>query len=170
MEHADEVRSENLGTNQENIGKTFKIVQNSSLVGSVATTTEGKKGSTLYIIGDYLYFNGIPRSGNKLAVKCRNQKLGCRGRAILKSETLQVLRFKGEHTCIGDPHLRFQIQMESEMKELAETTTDSCRGIFNRVCRSNPAIAPRISFSRMYKAMNQRRNQMKRVANAALVY
>ena len=165
------MHTQNVGTAQKNIGRTFKIVKNSSLVGSVATTTEGKKGSTLYIIGDYLYFNGILRSRNQLAVKCRNQKLGCRGRAILVQETLQVLKFKGEHTCIGDPHLRFQIQMESEMKELAETSEGSLRGIFNKVCRSNPAVAPRISFSRMYKSMNQRRNQRKRVTNAAaLVY
>ena len=36
---------------------------NSSLVGSVATPMEGRRGkrSTLYAIGDNLYFNGVVR-------------------------------------------------------------------------------------------------------------
>ena len=133
------------------------------LVGSVARTMQGSRGikSTLYIIGDYLYCNGVLQS-NKVKMRCRNSK-NCRRYAYLEPETLQVIKFTREHTCVKDPYLRFQIQMENEMKEMAEASAQgsktSFREIYDIVCKKYPVVAPRITFSRMYKVMDGRWRQ-----------
>ena len=139
------------------------------LVGSVAQTMQGSRGrkSTLYIIGDYLYCNGVLQA-NKVKMRCRNSK-NCRSYAYLEPETLQVIRFSREHTCVKDPYLKLQIQMESEMKNLAEASVGSkasFREIYDAVCERNPAVASRLTFSRMYKTMDGRWRQ----ANSTTVY
>ena len=91
---------------------------------------------------------------------CRNYKGGpiqCKARAILDPEKLQVIKFFGEHECVADPDLKYQIRMETEMKALAETSADSLRDIFDRVCRKSPSVAQRLSFERMKSGMKQRR-------------
>ena len=129
--------------------------------GSVATTMQGTMGkrSTLFIIGDYLYCN--PKFiSNKLKTRCRNK---CRRYAYLEPKTLKVIKFTGEHICISDPELKFQIQMESEMKDLAAASPQGSkakfREIYDNVCKKNPTAASRITFSRMYKAMHGRWRQ-----------
>ena len=131
--------------------------------GSVATTIQGHQGrrSTLYIIGDYLYCH--PKFvSNKVRTRCRNSKK-CRRYAYLEPKTLKVIKFTGEHICISDPELKFQIQMESEMKELAAASPQGSkakfREIYDTVCKKNPTAASRITFSRMYKAMDGRWRQ-----------
>ena len=136
--------------------------------GSIATTMQGTMGrrSTLFIIGDYLFCNGVLQC-NKVKTRCRNSN--CRRRAYLEPETLEVIKFTGEHICVKDPDLKFQIQMESEMKNLAEASVGSkasFREIYDTVCKKNPAVASRITFSRMYKAMDGRWRQ----ANSTAVY
>ena len=136
--------------------------------GSVATTMQGTMGrrSTLFIIGDYLFCNGVLQC-NKVKTRCRNSN--CRRRAYLEPETLEVIKFTGEHICIRDPDLKFQIQMESEMKNLTEASVGSkasYREIYNTVCKKNPAVASRITFSRIYKAMDNRWRQ----ANSTTAY
>ena len=126
---------------------------------SVATAMQGTMGrrSTLYIIGDYLYCHAKFVS-NMVRTRCRNSKQ-CRRYAYLEPETLKVIKFTGEHICIKDPDLKFQIQMESEMKNLAEASSGSkasFREIYDTVCKMNPVVASRITFSRMYKAMDIR--------------
>ena len=138
----------------------------SALIGSVATTLEGRRGrtSTLYNIGDYLYSNGTPAcsSGrNVIMLACVNNRLPCKGRAHIEQESLQVIKLIGEHRCITDRDLKYQIQMETEMKELAETTKDSYKDIYNRVCLKNPAMESRIEFSRMCHSMESRRRAAK---------
>ena len=129
--------------------------------GSIATTMHGPMGrygrSTLYIIGDYLYCHGKWVS-DKVKTRCRNSKQ-CRRYAYLDPETLKVIKFTGgEHVCIRDPDLKFQIQMENEMKERARASAKgskaSFRKIYDTVCKKNTAVASRITFSRMYKAMD----------------
>ena len=75
----------------------------------------------------------------------------------LEPITLQVLKFTGNHSCPKDPDMKYQIQMETEMKELAETTSDNLKEIYKSVCQKNPAIAPRIPYRRICTAMDQRR-------------
>ena len=129
--------------------------------GSVATTMQGTMGrrSTLFIIGDYLYCN--PKFiANKVKTRCRNK---CRRYAYMEPKTLRVIKLTGEHICILDPDLKFQIQMESEMKDLAAACTQGSKAkfkeIYDTVCNKNPAAASRITFSRMYKAMDGRWRQ-----------
>ena len=131
--------------------------------GSVATIIQGHQGrrSTLYIIGDYLFCH--PKfASNKVRTRCHNSKQ-CRRYAYLEPKTLKVIKFTGEHICISDPELKFQIQMESEMKELAAASPQGSkakfREIYDTVCKKNPTAASRITFSRMYKAMDGRWRQ-----------
>ena len=147
--------------------KERRHLNNSPIEGSIATPMQGSMGrrSTLYIIGDYLYCNGVLQS-NKVKTRCRNSRQ-CRRYAYLEPETLRVIKFTGEHICIKDTDLKYQIQMESEMKELAESSVQgskaSFRKIYTSVCMKNPTVASRITFSRMYKAMDNRW----RLANAS---
>ena len=132
------------------------------LIGSVATTMKGGRGrrSTLYVIGDYLYYSGHLQ-GYILRVRCRyfkSRPIPCRGSAHLDTETLQIVKLSGEHSCVKDPDLKYKIQMETEMKELAETTDFTFKDIFNEVCLKNPEIAQRISFSRVSTSMRLRRD------------
>ena len=136
-----------------------------SLIGSVAQTMKGNRRgkSTLYIIGDYLYFNGTLQPNNILRAKCRKSRTGsisCKACAYIEPVTLQVLKLTGKHSCAKDPDMKHQIQMETEMKEMAETTRDSFKAIYNRVCLKNPAIARRIPYERICKAMVRRRGEM----------
>ena len=138
------------------------MLMNGSLIGSVAATMKGGRGrrSTLYVIGDYLYYSGHMH-GNFLRVRCRyfkSRPIPCRGSVQLEPETLQVLKVSGEHSCVKDPDLKYKIQMETEMKELAETTDLAFKDIFNEVCLKNPEVAQRISFSRISTSMRLRRN------------
>ena len=87
-------------------------------MGTVAQKMQGRRRgrSTLYIIGDYLYTNGVLQN-NKLKMRCRDLK-NCISYAYLEPDTLKVIKFTREHTCIKDPYLKFQIHMENEMKEM----------------------------------------------------
>ena len=147
--------------------KGRRHINNTPMEGSIATPMQGSMGrrSTLFIIGDYLYCHGKLQA-NKVKTRCRNSKQ-CRRYAYLEPETLRVIKFTGEHICIKDTDLKYQIQMESEMKELAESSVQgskaSFRKIYTSVCMKNPTVASRITFSRMYKAMDNRW----RLANAS---
>ena len=56
--------------------------------------------------------------------------------------------------------MKFQIQMETEMKELAVTTPyDDLKDIYDRVCQKNPSVAERIPYKRMCVAMDRRRRE-----------
>lgn len=167
VESVEDAFSQNKKGNKR---KKIRRIINSPIEGegSVATTMQGTMGrrSTLFIIGDYLFCNGVLQC-NKVKTRCRNSN--CRRRAYLEPETLEVIKFTGEHICIRDPDLKFQIQMESEMKNLAEASVGSkasFREIYDTVCKKNPAVASRITFSRMYKAMDNRFRQ----ANSTAVY
>ena len=137
------------------------------LVGSVAQTMKGSRhrNSTIYVIGDYLYMKYDIR-GETLGARCRNYRMPCKAWANLEPDTLRVIELKRKHTCVKDPGLKYQIQMETEMKELAETTEKSFSEIFNEVCAKYAPIAPRISFDNMCATMNKRR----KTAIAKLVY
>ena len=144
--------------------KKGNLMNKDPLVGSIALTMKGNRRgkSTLYIIGDHLYFNGTLQPNNVLRAKCRNFRTGsitCKACAYIEPETLQVLKFTGKHSCGNDPDLKFQIQMETEMKELAETTKDNLKDIYKMVCLKNPAIAQRIPYNRMCKSMDRRRRE-----------
>ena len=141
--------------------KTGDLIQD-PLVGSVAKTMQGSRGrkSCLYIIGDFLYLKGVLQTNNLLRARCRNFKTGpipCRASVSIEPITLQVIKFTGRHSCAKDPGMKYQIQMETEMKELAETTGDNLKEIYKRVCQKNPAISPRIPYRRICMAMDQRR-------------
>ena len=140
--------------------------ENCSLIGSVAKTMEGRNStfrrkSTLYIIGDYLYVKdglNYENNGTKvLLLRCSSSQRQCIGRAHIDQETLKVLKFPWIHSCTRDPDLKYQLQMETEMENLAETTKDRFRDIFDKVCLTHPAIATRIKFSRMKVLMHRRR-------------
>ena len=139
------------------------------LVGSIAQAMTGCKGggpkgrrTTLYIIGDYLYVNGCVPSENLLRTRCRhyhNGPIPCRASAIIDRMTLEVIKMTGSHSCFKDPDMKFQIQMETEMKELAATTPYDLKDIYDRVCQKNPSMAIRIPYKRICVTMNRRRKE-----------
>ena len=166
-EAVDDVSSYNRGMIKKIRKRKKENLIDYPLIGSVAQTMKGNRRgkSTLYIIGDYLYFNGTLQPNNILRAKCRKFRTGsisCKACAYIEPVTLQVLKLTGKHSCTKDPDMKHQIQMETEMKELAETTRDSFKAIYKRVSLKNPAIARRIPYERICKAMIRRRGEMKR--------
>ena len=150
-------------------GKKQEEQENSSLIGSFAKAMEGRNStfrrkSTLYIIGDFLYVKdglNCENDGSQvLLLRCSSSQCQCIGRAHIDQETLKVLKFPWTHSCTRDPGLKFQLQMENEMENLAETTKDSSRDIFNQVCLKYPSVATRIKFSKM-RVMIHRRRKLK---------
>lgn len=142
-------------------------IENSSLIGSVAKKVEGRnRGRYNYIIGDYVYGgNGLSpvNDGSKILMLCCSSPFKqCRGRAHIDPDTLKVIKFPWTHSCTRDRGLKFQIQMECEMKNLAEMTTDSLRDIYDKVCQKNPSMATRIEFSKCQRMMQRRRNYILR--------
>ena len=59
--------------------------------------------------------------------------------------------------------MKIQIQMEKEMKNLAETTTDGFRDIFDKVCLKNPSMAARFEYSKTYERMRQQRKKAEKL-------
>ena len=90
-----------------------------------------------------------------------NSPTRCPCRAYLNQETLQVVKVVGEHSCDQDPEWTTQLCMETEMKQLAATTSYSLRDIFDIVGQRDPAIASRISLERIFAAMKTRRLRAK---------
>ena len=144
-------------------GRKGYVVE-SPLIGSVAQIMRGKKErSTLYSIGDYLYYNGTMQPNNTIRARCRNFRSGsvlCKACAFIEPVSLQILKLTGQHNCAKDPDMKIEIQMENEMKELAETTQDNLKQIYKKVCKKNPAVAQRIPFSRICKTMDRRRREV----------
>ena len=143
--------------------KKQELTEESSLVGSIAATMNGKQGgrSVLYIIGDYLYHKSgtrkISDGSTVLYLKCSSYTRLCKGRANLDPNTLRVLKLPLLQSCTRDPHLKLIIQMENEMKILAETTSGNLKDIFKEICLKNPAVASKLDWPKMYAAMNNRR-------------
>ena len=137
------------------------------LVGSIAQAMTGCRGggpkgrrTTLYIIGDYLYLNAFVQTDNLLRIRCRHYNKGpipCKATAFVDPTSLEVIKMTGSHSCFKDPDMKFQIQMETEMKELAATTPYDLKDIYDRVCQKNPSMAIRIPYKRMEKTMDRRR-------------
>ena len=156
--------------------KRQEETENSTLIGTIAETITGKSGrsSILYIIGDYLYSGGGMRSktdgSTVLDLKCSTYAKLCKGRAILDKKTLRVLKLSQSHCCTRDPDLKLIVQMQSEMKNLADTTRDKLKDIFNDVCLKNPAVASRIDWPKMYGAMKNRRVRAKKMRKDAQVH
>ena len=141
--------------------------ENASLLGTVAKTMESRRStpqrrSLLYIIGDYLY-NGYKQpysrvDGTKvLNLQCSSYFSMCKARVLIDPDSLKVLKFRWMHTCTRDPDMKFQIQMENEMKNLAKSTKDTLKDIYNKVCLKNPVIGKRIEYQNMYYIMKRRR-------------
>ena len=143
-----------------------ELEENNSLIGSVAKTMESRNSSqqgrsTLYIIGDYLYSKGKlhnRKDGSKvLNLQCRSYLQLCRARVLIDPGTHEVLKFNWVHSCTRDPDQISQIQMENEMKYLAETTKDDLKDIFKQVCLQNPIIGKRIEYHRISGSLKKRR-------------
>ena len=147
-------------------GKRQEMGNNCSLIGSVAKTMEGRNStyrrkSTLYIIGDYLYVkDGVNCEENGrqiLLLTCNSSARQCVGRAHIDQQTLKVLKFPLTHSCTRDPNLKYQLEMENYIENLAETTKDNSRDIFNNVCLKYPSVATRITFFRVRNLVHKRR-------------
>ena len=116
--------------------------------------------STLYVIGDYLYSKfkfGEFVNGKMLDIRCRHYRAPCKAKATLEQDTLRIIEVRGKHSCVKDPGLKYQVQMKSEMEELAETTNKSFKEIFFEVCAKYAPNAPKISFDKMSAAMSKKR-------------
>ena len=147
--------------------------ENTQLIGSIAQKME-YRGHFIYIIGDYIYSKvtyGRDLGGNTqafytrqdgsklLMLSCKTPYKQCKGRAHIDFETMKVIKFPRLHSCTRDPDKKFQIQMEIEMKDLADTTTDSPRVIYNRVCQKNPSAAAKMEYQTCDKMIRNRRNK-----------
>ena len=58
-----------------------------------------------------------------------------------------------------DPDVRLEILAKNEMKDIAETTSDSFRTIFDKVCLKYPTIASRLNFDSVRVLMGKRRKK-----------
>ena len=147
--------------------------ENNSLIGSVAKTMESRNStphrrSRLYIIGDYLYKQGgkcINDDGHVLHLECNGFSGQCKGRVHIDGDTLKVVKFRQMHSCTKDPDMKLQIQLENEMKNLAETTKDSLKDIYNKVCLKNPVIGKRIEYKKIYTTLRNRRQMILKAKN-----
>ena len=124
-----------------------------------------KQQSELYVIGENLYPKDRKYKGTILGtivLRCMHWKAtkkNCKARATIDEESLLVISRFGEHCCDQDPLQRIQISMESKMKNLAATTGDSFRKIFDDVSLENSEVGARINFLRMEAAMRKRREK-----------
>ena len=147
--------------------------ENTQLIGSIAQKME-YRGHFIYIIGDYIYSKvtyGRDLGGNTqvfytrqdgsklLMLGCRTPYKQCKGRAHIDFETMKVIKFPRLHSCTRDPDKKFQIQMEIEMKGLADTTKDSPRAIYNRVCQKNPSAAAKMEYQTCDQMIRNRRKK-----------
>ena len=151
-----------LNQSQATLSKEEETKKEDNEDANFATTIEGRReGSTLYIIGDHIFIKQRI-SYQKLYVRClyfKKDPSRCRSCAYIEPESLRIVRVKGTHTCNPDPEWTEQIKMETEMKQLAATTNDSLRDIFDRVGSKNSTIAARISFDRISASMYFRRSK-----------
>ena len=137
--------------------------ENKSLIGTFATTIESrrsnpKKKVLLWVVGDYLYKKAdFNEKGNALHLECYGFSGQCKGRVHVDADTSKVLKFRQMHSCPRDPDLKVQIQMENEMKKLAETTKDDFKDIFRQVCLQNPTIGKRIQYKSIWAILKRRR-------------
>ena len=112
-------------------------------------------------MGDNLYSREKSYNGT-LTVRCIHHKAStkhCKARAQMDEHTLQVTKRMEEHTCEQDPDQKIQLVLESKMKQLATTTGDSIRKIYDDVSLENPRVAVKIGFPRLEAAMRKRREK-----------
>ena len=95
-----------------------------------------------------------------LMLGCKTAYKQCKGTAHIDPESLKVLKFPRLHSCTRDPDIKFQIQMDNEMKHLAETTNDSTRDIYDRVCQKYPSARNKMGFQRCSQMMKNRRKKV----------
>ena len=120
-----------------------------------------REKSVLYVIEDNIYTKERTHQ-NMIVTRCMHFKLAkkhCKARANIDQDSLLVITRSGEHTCEQDPSQRIQIMMEGKMKNLAGTTGDSIRKIYDDVSLENPEVAARIPFPRLEAAMRKRREK-----------
>ena len=74
-------------------------------------------------------------------LRCRkalkSAEFPCKATAKIHKKSLRVMNLSGEHSCERDPDIKFEILAKNEMKELAETTSESNRSIFEKGTFSN---------------------------------
>ena len=143
--------------------------ENKSLIGSAATIMESRNStlnrrSYLYIIGDYLYKKGgkMPPGGDVLYLECNSYLSECKGKVHVDAKSLKVIKFRQRHSCAKDPDLKLVVQMENEMKNLAETTDEKPVDIIKKVSQRNPIIGKRIDFKKTYRTLLNRRKMIEK--------
>ena len=128
-----------------------------------AEVMEGRRvNSAIYVIEGYMY-SKEKFYLDRMSVRCVHFKRKCNGRAIIDKDSLRIYKIRGQHSCDQwmDPDWKVQIAMESKMKDLAMTSKDSLRKIYDDVCLENPAVGARIPYCRIEGAMRVRRNKSK---------
>ena len=155
-------------SNEEQTNDTEEVVKQAEDVKvAFARRVEGtRKSATFYIINGYLFRLRGTKSDGIIQVNClhgfqnKMSAMGlqrCQKFAYLDQDSLLITKLVGEHSCNQDPELSIQLCMETEMKQLAATTSDDLRDIFDKIGMKNPNIAARIPFARIYAAMKTRR-------------
>ena len=124
----------------------------------VAEVQEGKRsGSINYVIGNKLYIKESIYNENLLA-HCIHKRRGCRARATLCKDTLEV-KSSSKHSCDTDAIHIAKAQLENKMKKMAEETSLSLRQIFDDISQENPVAAAKISWTTIESAMTKRRQR-----------
>ena len=147
-----------------------EMQENKLLIGTVAKKFQGRnRGTHKYIIGDYIYAKHTDcqrADGSKvLHLICSTDFRQCKGRAHIDPQTNKVLKFPRLHSCSRDPDRKLQMEMENEMRSLAETTSDSPKDIYDRVCLKYPYVASKLEFHKCKSMMQRRRNYVLRAQN-----
>ena len=71
---------------------------------------EGRRGGTIYVIGDHLFIKDRIKIGAGLIVTCMrdgSRPVRCRGRAYLDEKSLRIIKEIGEHICVEGPGALF---------------------------------------------------------------
>ena len=123
----------------------------------LAKIQEGKKrGSINYVIGTKLYLKDVMHHGNIYA-SCIKKHKGCRGRASIAKDSLEVTTLSGHHSCDIDATYIAKIIMENKMKKMAEETSLSLRQIYDEISQDDPDAADGINWPTIEAAMSKRR-------------
>ena len=157
-------------TQQRMNGEKEDMKENNLLIGTVARRIEGRNRGYNYIIGDYIYVKDSicvrADESKMLWLKCStnrsNRPIQCKGRAWVDPETLEVIKLPCLHSCRRDPDRKFQMEMENEMRRLAETTSDSPKDIYDCVCLEYPSMASKLEFRKCKLMIQTRRNYILR--------
>ena len=98
---------------------------------------------------------------------CINKHKGCRGRAKIDKDSLEVATLSGRHSCDIDATYIGKLILENRMKKMAEETSLSLRHIYDEISLDDLDAAAKINWPTIEAAMSKRRMRFKKCSMSA---